>query len=59
MHFQKKLMKLIIELLIQKIVSIKSPTNKFTTISNAIRRAGGITSKSDLSKIILVEYSIK
>ncbi len=38
----------------ENMISIKSPTNKFTTISNAIRRAGGITSKSDLSKIILV-----
>ncbi len=30
---------------------IKSPSENFTTISNAIRRAGGITSKTDLSRI--------
>ncbi|MDA9683151.1 polysaccharide biosynthesis/export family protein [Prochlorococcus sp. AH-736-P10] len=30
---------------------IKRPSDNFTTISNAIRRAGGITSKTDLSRI--------
>ncbi|MDC3034960.1 polysaccharide biosynthesis/export family protein [Prochlorococcus sp. AH-716-P05] len=33
---------------------IKRPTENFTTISNAIRRAGGITSKTDLSRIEII-----
>jgi len=33
---------------------IKNPSENFTTVSNAIRRAGGITSKSDLSRIEII-----
>ena len=33
---------------------IKRPSQNFTTISNAIRRAGGITSKTDLSRIEII-----
>ena len=33
---------------------IKRPSENFTTISNAIRRAGGITSKTDLSRIEII-----
>ena len=33
---------------------IKRPTENFTTISNAIRKAGGITSKTDLSRIEII-----
>ena len=33
---------------------IKTPSENFTTISNAIRNAGGITSKTDLSKIEII-----
>ncbi len=33
---------------------IKRPSQNFTTISNAIRKAGGITSKTDLSRIEII-----
>ena len=33
---------------------IKRPSENFTTISNAIRKAGGITSKTDLSRIEII-----
>ena len=33
---------------------VKRPSENFTTISNAIRRAGGITSTSDLSRIEII-----
>ena len=33
---------------------IKRPSENFTTISNAIRKAGGLTSKSDLSRIEII-----
>ena len=33
---------------------IKRPSDNFTTISNAIRKAGGITSKTDLSRIEII-----
>ena len=33
---------------------IKTPSENFTTISNVIRNAGGITSKTDLSKIEII-----
>jgi len=33
---------------------IKRPSNNFTTISNVIRKAGGITSKTDLSRIEII-----
>ncbi len=33
---------------------IKTPSENFTTISNAIRKAGGITSKTDLSRIEII-----
>ncbi len=33
---------------------IKKPSENFTTISNAIRKAGGITSKTDLSRIQII-----
>ena len=33
---------------------IKRPSENFTTISNVIRRAGGITSKTDLSRIEII-----
>ncbi|MDA9746915.1 polysaccharide biosynthesis/export family protein [Prochlorococcus sp. AH-736-M13] len=33
---------------------IKRPSENFTTISNAIRRAGGITSRTDLSRIEII-----
>tara|TARA_A100001011_G_scaffold385783_1_gene460399 strand:+ start:964 stop:2973 length:2010 start_codon:yes stop_codon:yes gene_type:complete len=33
---------------------IKRPSENFTTISNAIREAGGITSKTDLSRIEII-----
>ncbi len=33
---------------------IKRPSENFTTISNAIRKAGGITSKADLSRIEII-----
>ena len=33
---------------------IKRPTENFTTISNAIRKAGGITSKTDLSRVEII-----
>ncbi|ABM70910.1 Hypothetical protein A9601_16271 [Prochlorococcus marinus str. AS9601] len=33
---------------------IKSPSENFTSISNAIRKAGGITSKTDLSRIEII-----
>ncbi len=33
---------------------IKTPSENFTTISNVINRAGGITSKTDLSKIEII-----
>ncbi len=33
---------------------VKRPSENFTTISNAIRRAGGITSKTDLSRIEII-----
>ena len=33
---------------------IKRPSENFTTISNAIRKAGGITSKTDLSSIEII-----
>ncbi len=35
-------------------VQIKRPSENFTTISNAIRQAGGITSKTDLSRIEII-----
>ena len=38
----------------ENLVSVKNPNDEYTTISKAIRRAGGITSKSDLSKIKLL-----
>jgi len=33
---------------------IKRPSENFTTISNALRKAGGITSKTDLSRIEII-----
>ncbi len=33
---------------------IKTPSENFTTISNVIRKAGGITSKTDLSRIEII-----
>ena len=33
---------------------IKRPSENFTTISNAIRQAGGVTSKTDLSRIEII-----
>ncbi len=33
---------------------IKTPSQNFTTISNAIKRAGGITSETDLSRIEII-----
>ncbi len=33
---------------------VKRPSENFTTISNVIRRAGGITSKTDLSRIEII-----
>ncbi len=33
---------------------IKRPSENFTTISNAIRKAGGITSKTDLSRVEII-----
>ncbi len=33
---------------------IKRPSENFTTISNAIRKAGGVTSKTDLSRIEII-----